>query len=125
MISVDSAGTAAYHVGNPPDERAISHGRKRGYDISGLRARQAVSEDFHTFDYILAMDHSNFSNLQAIAPADGKAKLALMLDYTQDSRDEVPDPYYGGAKGFELVLDLLEQSAQGLLADIRRTKSLL
>ncbi len=120
-VHVDSAGTAAYHVGNPPDERSTAVARKRGYELSHLRARQAVDADFHRFDYILAMDQSNYDNLRALAPADGKARLALFLEFAGDvERLEVPDPYYGGEQGFNQVLDLVEAASEGLLADIQR-----
>lgn len=116
QILTDSAGTAAYHVGNPPDRRSGAAASVRGYDLSHLRARQAIVEDFYRFDYILAMDNSNFSDLQAIAPQDGKAELRLFLDYaTTVATSEVPDPYYGGDDGFGQVLDLVEAASEGLL----------
>ncbi|MCW8885112.1 MAG: low molecular weight phosphotyrosine protein phosphatase [Motiliproteus sp.] len=120
LISVDSAGTAAYHVGNPPDKRSARIARSRGYDLSSLRARQVVSDDFHIFDYILAMDNSNLFDLQQLQPPQGKAQVKLFLDYApQFSEQEVPDPYYGGSDGFEYVLDLAEAAADGLLQEIK------
>ena len=119
-VQVDSAGTAAYHAGSAPDPRSSEVARSRGYDLSRLRARQAVSEDFHQFDYILAMDESNLRNLQAIAPVGAKAALRLFLDFDRSQPvREVPDPYYGGEQGFTEVLDLVEAAADGLLTEIR------
>ena len=118
-VSIDSAGTADWHIGKTPDPRTQAAAAQRGYDLSGLRGRQAQPEDFAKFDLILAMDKSNLSNLQAIQPADGKAELALYLPRFGISPDEVPDPYYGGEDGFELVLDMLEQASQVLLDEIK------
>jgi len=124
-IATDSAGTAHWHVGKSPDSRSSQVAASRGVDISDLRARQVSPEDFHAFDYVLAMDHSNLSDLQAMAPADCKASVGLFLSYRSGGEtDEVPDPYYGGASGFETVLDLIEDASDGLLADVRRTHSL-
>lgn len=118
-ITVDSAGTSDWHIGKGPDPRTQDAAAKRGYDLSALRGRQAKAEDFAKFDLILAMDKSNLSNLQAIQPNDGKAELALFLPRFGISPDEVPDPYYGGEDGFELVLDMLEQASQVLLDEIK------
>lgn len=118
-ITMDSAGTADWHTGKAPDPRTQAAAAKRGYDLSGLRGRQATAEDFAEFDLILAMDNSNLSNLQAIQPADSKAELALYLPRFGISPDEVPDPYYGGEDGFELVLDMLEQASQVLLDELK------
>ena len=120
LIQVDSAGTHAYHVGEPPDPRSQQTARTRGFDLSGQRARQAVRNDFHEFDYVLAMDRDNYANLAAICPTDKQDKLRLFLDYAPElSIDEVPDPYYGGSRGFERVFDMVEVAAQGLLKDIK------
>jgi len=120
-VVVDSAGTAAFHIGKAPDHRSAAAAAKRGYDLSRLKARQAVAEDFHRFDYVLAMDNQNLQRLQAIQPADGAARLALFLDFApQQPLREMPDPYYGGSRGFELVLDLVEQGAQGLLSEVQQ-----
>lgn len=119
-IEVDSAGTAAYHVGNPPDPRSMQHASKRGYDLSHLRARQAITADFEYYDYILAMDAENLRNLQAIAPDQYAGELALFLKFTDMPDAEVPDPYYGGEAGFEHVLDLVESASEGLIAHIKR-----
>ena len=114
-VRVDSAGTHGYHVGDPPDERTQAHALRRGYDLSGLRARQILREDFRSFDRILAMDRGHLSILRRKAPA-GYAGLGLFMDYARPSPgSEVPDPYYGGAQGFERVLDMIEQAAAGLL----------
>lgn len=118
-ISIDSAGTSDWHIGKTPDPRTQAAAAVRGYDLSKLRGRQAVPEDFKQFDLILAMDNSNLNNLQAIQPADGTAELALYLPRFGISPDEVPDPYYGGEDGFELVLDMLEQASQVLLDEIK------
>ncbi|WP_286238423.1 low molecular weight protein-tyrosine-phosphatase [Neptuniibacter halophilus] len=120
VIGVDSAGTAAYHVGNPPDSRSAQVAARRGYDLSPLRARQAIEEDFSRFDYILAMDAENLRNLQALQPAGYQGHLGLFLDFASASEREVPDPYYGGDAGFEHVLDLVEAASEGLLAQIRK-----
>jgi len=118
QIRIDSAGTHAYHIGEPPDGRAQAEAKRRGIDISGLRGRQAHTEDFRTFEYVLAMDRSNHQNLLSICPLDREGRLGMFLDFAPDvGRREVPDPYYEG--GFEHVYDMIEQAAQGLLADIR------
>lgn len=117
----DSAGTGAWHVGEPPDRRATAAAARRGIDLSTQRARQARAEDFNEFDHILAMDRSNLADLQAIAPPGARADLRLFLDYAPDQPvREVPDPYYGGARGFETVLDLIEEASAGLLAELRK-----
>jgi protein-tyrosine phosphatase len=120
QILVDSAGTAAYHVGNPPDSRSTQIALKRGYDLSPLRARQALEADFEQFDYILAMDQSNLINLRQLQPHDYKGHLGLFLDFGSKPEREVPDPYYGGDAGFEHVLDLVESASEGLLEHIRK-----
>ncbi|MDA8390013.1 MAG: low molecular weight phosphotyrosine protein phosphatase [Gammaproteobacteria bacterium] len=119
VILIDSAGTHAYHVGEPPDERAQAATGRRGIDISGLRGRQATVADFASFDYVLAMDYENRENLHRLGG--DNARVEMFLAYAPDcGREEVPDPYYGGPAGFELVYSLLEQAAHGLLADIRQ-----
>jgi len=121
QIEIDSAGTHAYHVGKPPDGRAQEAARRRTIDLSPLRARTARPEDFEQFDYVLAMDESNYHDLLAICPAGQEERLKLFLDFAPDvSEREVPDPYYGGESGFEHVLDLVEAASAGLLEDIRR-----
>lgn len=119
-IQVDSAGTHAYHVGNPPDARAQQTARRRGIDLSGQRARKALREDFHAFDYVLAMDRDNYALLAELCPEGQEHKLRLFLEFApQLAEREVPDPYYGGAEGFERVFDMVEVAAAGLLEDIR------
>ena len=120
-IEADSAGTHAYHIGEPPDARSQAAALKRGVDISGLRGRQATFQDFHEFDYVIAMDSDNLRRLQAIRPKEAKGQLRLLLEYAPAAGAlDVPDPYYGGPGGFEKVLDLVEQGGRGLLEDIRK-----
>ena len=120
-ITIDSAGTHAYHVGNPPDTRATAAAKLRGIDLTSQRARQVCENDFTNFDYILAMDNSNHADLSQLCPAGEEHRLHLFLDFApQTQTQEVPDPYYGGEQGFEHVLDLVEQAAAGLLEDIKK-----
>ncbi len=119
-ILIDSAGTHAYHIGKPPDERAQATALKRGFDLSDLRARQAASVDFEKFDYVLAMDRENQEILASLCPAGYEERLSLFLDYAPDlDIQEVPDPYWGGERGFEQVFDMLEAASLGLLEEIR------
>ena len=119
-IEVESAGTGGWHVGNPPDERATATALSRGYDLSYIRARQVKSSDFEYYDYILAMDKDNLRNLRAMAPRNHNAHLELFLSYAHNPPEtEVPDPYYGGADGFDYVLDLVESASNGLLEHLR------
>jgi len=124
-IEVDSAGTAGYHIGEPPDARSQEAARRRGYDMSPLRARIVQTEDFERFDLILAMDESNLAALRKRAPAAFRERVRLFLEFAPESgMDEVPDPYYGGPAGFEQVLDLVEEAARGLLLHLReRTRA--
>ncbi len=116
QIEIDSAGTHAYHIGHAPDRRSIAAARRRGIDISGLRARLVEDEDFARFDLILAMDSENLALLKTRAPADHQEHIRLMMEYAPEAyATEVPDPYYGGANGFETVLDLLEEASVGLI----------
>jgi protein-tyrosine phosphatase len=120
-LEVDSAGTAGYHVGEPPDPRARHAAARRGYDLSELRARVVEPGDFERFDLILAMDEENLRVLKRRAPAHVHERLRLFLEFAPDSGTaDVPDPYYGGTKGFEEVLDLVESAARGLLAHLRQ-----
>jgi protein-tyrosine phosphatase len=120
-IEIDSAGTHAYHVGEPPDSRAQETALRRGVHMADLRARRAETADFHQFDYILAMDQDNYHSLCDISPPGHERRVALFLDYAPDlGVREVPDPYYGGPSGFERVFDMVEAAANGLLDDIRR-----
>jgi len=120
LVQVDSAGTHAYHVGNPPDERAIAAALRRGIDLRSLRARVVLPADFEHFDYVLAMDRQNYRYLRTICPPGKEHKLRLFLEFAPHlGEKEVPDPYYGGESGFERVLDLVEEAAFGLLEEIR------
>ena len=119
QVAVDSAGTSDWHVGKPADTRTRLAAQRRGYDMTALRGRQVQVEDFSRFDLILAMDASNLAELQALQPADSHAELDLYLRRYQLALDEMPDPYYGGEEGFEHVLDLAEQAAACLLAEVR------
>jgi protein-tyrosine phosphatase len=120
LIEIDSAGTHAYHVGESPDPRAQQTARRRGIELGDLRARQARAADFEAFDYILAMDEENLGGLRAICPAGAEHKLRLFMDFAPDfGVRSVPDPYYGGATGFEQVFDMVESAATGLLQEIR------
>jgi len=124
-IEVDSAGTAGYHSGEPPDARARAAGRRRGIQIGG-RARRVEPRDFETFDYVLAMDTSNFEDLLAMAPAALQRKVSLLRDFDPASprSSSVPDPYYGGDDGFDEVLDQCVAACAGLLTQIRREHAL-
>lgn len=119
LISTDSAGTHDYHVGRAPDRRAQHAAQQRGYDLSGLRGRQVEPNDFQEFDYVLAMDRENLANLQRICPPQQQGKLSLFMEFSRNfGVREVPDPYYGGEQGFEQVLDMVEDAAEGLLEAI-------
>jgi len=120
-VIVDSAGTSNYHPGKAPDQRSQKHAKKRGYDLSTLRARQLKTQDFLDFDLILAMDHQNLEDIQAVMHQTGleygetclRAKVALMSEHDPEySKQALPDPYYGGLDGFERVLDQCESSSR-------------
>ena len=122
-IEIDSAGTGAWHVGNPPDPRATEAARRRGTALEGT-ARQVTAEDFADFDLLLAMDATNLHELRERAPdAAARAKVRLLREFDPASADaldlDVPDPYYGGPRGFDTVLDLVEAACAGLLEEIR------
>jgi protein-tyrosine phosphatase len=120
-LQIDSAGTANYHVGAPPDPRSQRAALRRGIDISGLRARQVAAEDFAHFDLILAMDRQNLRDLQAIQPRQSRAILKLFLEYAPELKlRDVPDPYDLGPAAFEEVLDLTAAAARGLLAALQK-----
>jgi len=120
-LEVDSAGTAGYHVGQPPDPRTRAAAARRGYDLSTLRARSVEPADFERFDLILAMDRENLTVLRRRAPAHAHERLRLFLEFAPEAAsEEVPDPYYGGPNGFEEVLDLVETATRGLLAHLRQ-----
>ena len=115
-LHVDSAGTADYHVGDPPDRRTVAAARLRGYDLASLRARRVSRADFENFDYILAMDRANLAELEQLGQGVIGGRLGLFLEFAPELKiPEVPDPYYGGVEDFERVLDLCETGARGLL----------
>ncbi len=120
QISIDSAGTHAYHVGNPPDQRAQDAALKRDIDLSQQRARRVSADDFSEFNYVIAMDESNLDDLLSICPAGYEDRLHLFLAFSDSENREVPDPYYGQGRGFEIVLNLVEDAAEGLLEHIRK-----
>lgn len=120
-LTSDSAGTQGYHVGEPPDDRAVEAATNRGYHrISTYRARTVTPDDFRRFDLILGMDREHLNRLQAVAPPDADAELRLFLDYAPETgRLDVPDPYYGETRGFDTVLDLIERGVDGVIAALR------
>jgi len=122
-LFIDSAGTTGYHAGEHADSRAISAARHRGYDLSKILSRQVRESDFEEFDLVIAMDQENHSNLVRLATQTGNdhhvEKVKLFLDYSkQEAYKEVPDPYYGGSKGFDLVIDLIEDASRGLITQL-------
>lgn len=120
-IEIDSAGTHAYHVGERPDPRACETALGRGLDIRDLRARCVEAADFHAFDYVVAMDADNHAHLARLCPPGLESKLSLLMDFAPDfPQREVPDPYYGGRRGFDQVFDMVEEAARGLLDDVRQ-----
>ncbi|HYH20527.1 MAG TPA: low molecular weight protein-tyrosine-phosphatase [Azospirillum sp.] len=122
-IATDSAGTHDYHVGEAPDRRSQAAAKRRGVDLSDLRARRVTVDDFRRFDYVLAMDQGHLEQLQRMAPPDSTAEVRLFMDYAPDApRREVPDPYYGDGSHFDEVLDLVEAASRGLLERIRRER---
>ncbi len=124
-ILVASAGTHAYHVNEPPDRRARAAAESRGFPLDNIRARCVSSDDYERFEYILAMDEDNLLALKEGAPEQYRHKVRLFLEFAESRREmEVPDPYYGGAAGFERVLDLVEEASQGLLETLRRENGL-
>ena len=118
---IDSAGTHDFHIGDPPDARTQLAAKQRGYDMSNLRGRQVDAADFARFDYVLAMDEANLDILKRLRPRDARSHLGLFLEFAQHHAErEVPDPYYGGSDGFERVLDMVEDAANGLLLHVRQ-----
>ncbi len=118
-VTVDSAGTHAYHIGNPPDPRSTATAAERGYRMDVLRARQVTPADIEQFDFVLAMDEANLAILQQLAPAHLRDKPQLFMQFAPDyGVTEVPDPYFGGALGFEQVLDMVEEACTGLITAI-------
>lgn len=121
MLLIDSAGTHAYHVGAPPDLRSQEFAAQRGIDLSGQRARLVRAQDFVQFDLVLAMDRDNLAALQAACPPEYSHKLALFMQYAKhSSATEVPDPYYGGERGFDIVLDYIEDASDGLIEALQK-----
>lgn len=122
-IHIDSAGTHAYHVGNPPDGRSQRTAQARGIQMDDLRARKVDFADFYQFDLVLAMDKQNYQDLMDMAPDTEKHRIKMMMDFAPEHpQREVPDPYYGGAEGFEQVFDMLQQASEGLLSHLKTRK---
>ncbi|MBI2732158.1 MAG: low molecular weight phosphotyrosine protein phosphatase [Aquabacterium sp.] len=127
LVEVDSAGTHAYHVGSPPDPRALEAASRRGYEMKHLRARKVQQQDFDRFDLLLAMDWDNLALLEENCPSDlqTRRKLKRLTEFLparspHASVQTVPDPYYGGPAGFEFVLDLVEDACDGLVEHLRQ-----
>jgi protein-tyrosine phosphatase len=121
LLRLDSAGTHAYHIGEPPDPRAQRAALRRGVDLAGLRARRVEPTDFERFDLVLGMDEANVEILRVAAPVEYRERIRLMLEFAPHlGRTDVPDPYYGGSNGFEHVLDLVEEASIGLLEHVRQ-----
>ncbi|KIF45699.1 protein tyrosine phosphatase [Vibrio owensii 47666-1] len=114
-MEVDSAGTIGYHAGNPPDARSMQAGKQRGYSFKGMRSRKVTIGDFDEFDMVLAADKANLAELLDICPVKHRHKVSLFLSHGDSDYDEIPDPYYGGDAGFELVLDLIEDASETIL----------
>lgn len=119
LIYIDSAGTHAYHTGEPPDQRAQKAALKRNIDLSSQRARRVSRDDILEFDYVIAMDSDNKTDLLSICPPGFEDKIHLFLEFSRSDEREVPDPYYGQGHGFDIVLNLVEQASEGLLRHIR------
>ena len=119
-VRVDSAGTSGYHIGDPPDPRSCLHALRRGIDLSGLRARRLAAEDFDRFDLLLAMDDDNLADMHRLCPSGREGRLRMLLSFATAAAGvrEVPDPYAGGAEGFETVLDLVDDACNGLLVHL-------
>ena len=114
-VEVDSAGTIGCHAGNPPDARSMQAGKQRGYSFKGMRSRKVTIGDFDEFDMVLAADKANLADLLDICPTEHRHKVSLFLSHGDSDYDEIPDPYYGGDAGFELVLDLIEDASEVIL----------
>lgn len=119
-LMIDSAGTAGYHVGAPPDKRSQDVAKLRGYDLSRLKCRKVDDVDFEKFDLIVAMDLENRRDLLRKCPQEHQHKIKMMMSFTHSEFEEVPDPYYSGKRGFELVLDLIEQASDGIVDTLRQ-----
>jgi len=123
-FGIDSAGTGSWHVGKAPDRRAQAVAQQRGIDITRYRARQIIPQDFTAFDYLIAMDQQNLADLNQSRPRSSQSSIQLLLDFGEAMTDrEVPDPYYGSTVDFELMFDLIEQGAAGLLNHIKKSGS--
>ncbi len=123
-FEIDSAGTAGYHAGEPPDPRSVQEAHRQGVDISRQRSRKLVASDLSRFDYVMAMDNSNLRNIRALAKGSVKADIGLMLAEADLRRTEVPDPYYGGAQGFNAVWRMVDVATAGLLTRVRAERGL-
>lgn len=121
-IEVDSAGTGDWHIGDPPDPRAIAAAKARQYDLTMLRGRQVTADDFYRFSHIMAMDRQNLADLEMLAPADARTELQLFLTYAGKGNADIPDPYFGGEGGFDRVLDLIEAASDGLITALQQPK---
>lgn len=123
QVTVDSAGTHGYHAGKAPDQRAIAAAKRRGYDLTSLRARQISKQDLDDFDLVLAMDLNNLEFLQSMGEMSHLPKIRLLMNYARDSKVPiVPDPYYRSAADFEQVLDYIEDACKGLIRLLTQTK---
>jgi protein-tyrosine phosphatase len=119
-LEIDSAGTHAYHVGEPPDPRTIDAAARRGIDLTRLRARQVSDDDFERFDLIVAMDRLNHATLLDRSPSEHHGRIRTLLEFSDNAAPaDVPDPYYGDARGFDEVIDLVESAVEGLLAEVK------
>ena len=114
QIEADSAGTHAYHVGEPADRRATAAAERRGVSLAGIRARRVSADDFERFDYIIAMDQDNQMHLLDQAPDEHRSKVQLFLSFSSEDESEVPDPYYGGKSGFDTVFSIVSRSCEAL-----------
>ena len=122
-VFIDSAGTSAWHVGEAPDRRAAAEARRRGISLDGQRSRQVASDDFETFDYILAMDTENYRDLVSRCPKQHRGKVRRCLEFAPEVPErDVPDPYYGGPGGFAHVFDIIEEAVNGLLDEVERNR---
>jgi protein-tyrosine phosphatase len=125
VVEVDSAGTHGYHVGESPDTRTQRAAASRGYDLTNIRARKVAPQDLDYFDLVLAMDRHNVDSLLTISRPEHRKKIRLFMDYSKNyDDDEVPDPYYGLGHGFDLVLDMVEDAAKGLVDEIVQKQKL-
>ncbi len=121
-VEVDSCGLGDWHVGNPPDQRSIACGRLRGYDLKAIRARQFEPQDFEIFTLLVAMDRGHFDELQKMAPESARERIKLFMDFhpEQTGLQDVPDPYYGEFRDFDLAMDLIEQGVEGLVKSLQK-----